>query len=105
MPWLAPVTMATEFQHASVSSCRFQNHANHYIRRRIHRTVVYVVRPNLRAHPLRHVALRLRRNHAILFRQQKPRWLRFPRRHGSLLLNAFHRDRPLHGFENRGLVR
>ena len=71
----------------------------------MHRTVVHVVCPNLRAHPLRHVALRLRRNHAILFRQQKPRWLRFPRRHRSLLLNAFHRDRPLHRFQNRGLVR
>src|SRR5580700_4613495 len=58
----------------------------------------------LRPHPARHVSLRFRSNHAILYRQQKPRWLGFPRGHRSLLLNALHRDRPLHGAENRCLA-
>src|SRR5262245_59778011 len=47
---------------------RSKNQANHQIRRRIHRTVINAVRPHLRAHPLHHETLCVRRNHTILFR-------------------------------------
>jgi hypothetical protein len=79
MPWLAPVTIATDFvcmvPSSSAGKCRlcsFQNHVHHYVRLRMHRTVVHLVRSNLRAHPFRHITLCFRRDHAILLRQEIP---------------------------------
>jgi hypothetical protein len=50
----------------------FQDNVDHKTRRRVHRCVVYHVRPDGCAHPVSHKALALRGNHAILFRNQEP---------------------------------
>src|ERR1700733_2181060 len=111
MPWLAPVTIATDLSgmtHFRFGGerlpCRFQNYSDNKIGRRVHGAVINGERPNFRAHALCHEALRLRRNHPIFFRQQKPRWLRFPQGRRTLLLDALQCDRPLHGLHNRGLA-
>src|SRR5580658_5233237 len=54
------------------------------------------MRMNLCSHTIGHEMLRLRIDHAILFGNQEPRRLCFPRRRWGWFLNALNRDWPLH---------
>ncbi len=82
-----------------------QNYLDHQIWCCEHGGVVHWMRPNIGPHAIGHVTLSLRTNHAVLFREKKPRWLRFPCGRGSFLLNTFQRDRPLHRSHNGNLIR
>jgi hypothetical protein len=57
--------------------------------------------PHGRSHSAGLEVLRLRRDHAIILGDEKPRGPIFPQGTGSLLLNAFHIDRTLCGCQQR----
>jgi hypothetical protein len=58
--------------------------------------MVYAARADFRTHSLSHELLRLRIDHAVFFRDQKPGWLSFPSRRRRGLLNALERNWSLH---------
>src|SRR6478752_2061078 len=57
-----------------------------------------------RLHALRHVALRLRDDHSVVFGNQKPARNVLPDRAPDRNSNAAQRYRPLHGSEHRLLI-
>src|SRR4029077_6902589 len=81
-------------------TCRLQDHVDHEIWLRVHRTVIDAVRLHARTHALGHELLSLLIDNAVLFCEKKPRGLRFPSRRRAGLLNALTRDWPLHGSRN-----
>jgi hypothetical protein len=81
-----------------------QNHFKHEIWGREHWRVVHLMRPNIGAHTISHEALSLRANHPVLFREEKPRWFRFPCGRGGFLLNALQCYRSLNRRHDRCFV-
>jgi hypothetical protein len=65
--------------------------------------VIDGMRLDLRLHPLRHLALRLRHDHPIVFGNQKPARNVLPKRAPDRNGDAVQRNRPLHGSEH-GLI-
>src|SRR4029453_7820594 len=61
-------------------TCRLQDHVDHEIWLRVHRTVVDAVRSHARAHALRHESLSLRIDHAVPLLRAKTRSASFSMR-------------------------
>src|SRR5580692_4971805 len=114
MPWLAPVTMATEFTTSPYfrwvrasgfesrfglrghRPLRFQDDVYDALRRRQQWGVIYGERPSRSVHPGRHEVLGLGIDHAVFFRNQVPGRLGPPRWFCDRFLNTLQRDRPLY---------
>ena len=67
--------------------------------------VIDGMRLYLRRHALRHVALRLRDDHSIVFSKQKPTRNVLPKRAPDGNSDAVQRYRPLHGREHGAILR
>src|SRR5271163_4325671 len=73
-------------------------------RRSNERCVVYRMSLHPGVHPLRHKALRIRSDHAVLLRYQKPSWAVFPERTIHRHCYACGRNRPLNRGEQRQFI-
>src|SRR5271170_3155510 len=79
----------------------FEKNVNHDVRGGQHRRMINSMNAYRGSHAPGLEMLGLRRNHPIIFRDEKPRRLILPKWARSLLLNALHVDRPLCSEEYR----
>src|SRR6266576_2874518 len=83
---------------------RLQDHVNHEVRLRVHRSVVHALRPNAGTHAIGHETLGLWVNHAVFFCEQEPGGLRFPSRCRRWFFNTPKGNRSLYCSHDAYLV-